>query len=157
MLDRLCTQGATDGLKTGKWSRAQKRSALKRGSHQSACHKTDVLCEEFFDMIQKGHWVLLPAHWVLEDDNLRISPLKVVPQRDRRPRTIFDYFFFLVNLDTIPLAPTESMQFGKAMWRILQQISKDLSKIDIADGFYQIWINPNEVPKLGVMFPGAPG
>jgi hypothetical protein len=64
-----------------------------------------------------------------------------------------------------PLAPSESMQFGKALWQILQQVSTadprlgpvHLSKINIADGFYRIWINPNDVPKLGVIFPGAPG
>jgi hypothetical protein len=115
-------------------------------------------------MIQKGHWVLLPAPMVLDEENLRLSPLGVVPQRDRRPQTICDYMFFSVNLDTLPLAPSESMEFSKALWRILQQVSTadprlgpvHLSKIDIADGFYIIWINPNDVPKLGVMFPGAP-
>jgi hypothetical protein len=165
MLDCLRTGGATVGLKMGKWSRTQKLCALKHGSHQSACQHSDFLWEEFVDMIQKGHWVLLPSHMVLEEENLRLSPLGVVTQRDRRPQNICDYTFFLVNLDTTPLAPSEAMQFGKALWRILQQVSTasprlgpvNLSKIDIADGFYIIWINPNDVPKLGVMFPGAPG
>jgi hypothetical protein len=97
-------------------------------------------------MIRKGQWVLLPAHLVLDENNLRLSPLGVVPQRDRRPCTICDYSFFFVNLDTIPLAPPESMQFGRDLWRILQQVSDTdprlgpvhLSKIDIVDGFYQI-------------------
>jgi hypothetical protein len=115
MLNCLRTRGATVGLKKGKWTRAQKLDALERGSHQSACQHSDFLCEEFVDMIQKGHWVLLPAHMVLDEENLRISPLAVVPQRDRRPRTICHYTFFSVNLDTIPLAPSESMQFGKAL------------------------------------------
>jgi hypothetical protein len=165
MLGRLRTQGSTVGLKTGKWSRAQKLSTIKRGSHQSACQHSDFLCEEFFDMIRKGHRVLLSAHLVLEDDKLRLSPLGVVPQRDRRPRTICDYTIFSVNLDTTPLTPTGSMQFGKTLCRILQQVSTadprlgpvHLYKIDIADGFYIIWITPNNVPKLGVVFPGAPG
>jgi hypothetical protein len=161
MLDCLRTRGATVGLKTGKWSQAQKLGALKRGSHQSACQHSDFLCDKFVDMIQKGHWVLLPAHMVLEEENLCLSPLGGVPQRDRRPRTICDYTFFSVNLDT----PSEAIQFDKALWRVLQQVSMadprlgpvHLSKIDIVDGFYRIWINPNDVPKLGVVFPGAPG
>jgi hypothetical protein len=165
VLNCLQTRGATVGLKTGKWTRAQKLDALERGSHQSACQHLDFLCEEFVYMIQKGHWVLLPAHMVLDEMNLRLGTLGVVPQRDRRPRTIYDYNLLSVNLDTIPLAPSESMQFGKALWRILQQVSTadprlgpvHLSKIDIADGFYRMWINLNDVPKLGVMFPGAPG
>jgi hypothetical protein len=73
-------------------------------------------------MIRKGNWVLLPVHLLLEDGNLRLSPLGVAPQKDRRPRTICNYFFFLVNLDATPLAPPKSMQFGKALWRILQQV-----------------------------------
>jgi hypothetical protein len=116
MFDRLQTHGVTFVLKTGKWSRAQKLSAIKRGSHQSACQHSDFLCEEFVNMIRNGHWVLLPAHLVLEDDNLLLRPLGVFPERDRRPQIIWDYTFFSVNLDTTPLAPTESMRFGKALW-----------------------------------------
>jgi hypothetical protein len=32
-----------------------------------------------------------------------------------------------------------------------------MSKIDIADGFYQIWVRAADVPKLGIMFPSRPG
>jgi hypothetical protein len=32
-----------------------------------------------------------------------------------------------------------------------------LSKIDIADGFYRVWINATDVPKLGIMFMTSPG
>jgi hypothetical protein len=116
-------------------------------------------------MIHKGHWVLLSARLVLDEKNLQLSPIGVVPQRDRRPRTICDYSFFFVNLNTIPLAPTEPMQFGRVMWRIMQQASDanprlgpvHLSKIDIADGFYHIWIKAEDVPKIGVLFPSRAG
>jgi hypothetical protein len=57
------------------------------------------------------------------------------------------------------------MQFGRALHRVLQQVSDadprlgpvHLSKIDIADGFYRIGINANDIPKLGIMFPGNDG
>jgi hypothetical protein len=57
------------------------------------------------------------------------------------------------------------MQFGQAWYRILQQVSDTepqlgpihLSKIDIADGFYHIWIKAQDVPKRGIMFPSAEG
>jgi hypothetical protein len=63
------------------------------------------------------------------------------------------------------LAPAESIQFGRALWRILTNIYKAdhglgpvfLSKVDIADGFYQIQVNANDVPKLGVVVPTEPG
>jgi hypothetical protein len=126
---------------------------------------TDFFCDEFVDMIQNGQWVLFPAQLVLDEKNLQISPLGIVPQRDRRPCTICDYSLFLVNLDTIHLALAESMQFGRALWRILQQVNDadprlepvHLSKIDIADGFYRIWINADDIPKLGIFFPTKGG
>jgi hypothetical protein len=57
------------------------------------------------------------------------------------------------------------MQFGRALLRILQKIARSdprlgpvyLSKIDISDGFYRIAIRSEDVPKLAVMFPTAPG
>jgi hypothetical protein len=143
----------------------QKRQALKRGSHQSANQHSGFICEEFVDLMHKGQWVLLPADLVLHEPNLRLSPLGVVSQRDRRPRTICDYSFFLVNLETIPLAPSEAMQFGRALWRVLSTIHHAdprlgpvyLSKIDIADGFYRLGVNDVDVAKLGVVVPTEPG
>jgi hypothetical protein len=70
-------------------------------------------------MIRKGQWTLLPALLVLNDLQLRLSPLGLAPQRDRRPRTIRDYSFFGVNHETLTLSPVECMQFGKARWRVL--------------------------------------
>jgi hypothetical protein len=57
------------------------------------------------------------------------------------------------------------MQFGRALWRILSTVHRAdprlgpvfLSKIDIVDGFYRIWVNANDVPKLGVVVPTLPG
>jgi hypothetical protein len=152
-------------MKTEPWDDQRKRDAMQRGSHQSALKHEWFLWKEFVDLILKGKWVLLPADLVLKEPNLRLSPLGVVPQRERQPRTICDYSFFLVNLDTIPLAPAESMQFGRALWQILSTVHHGdphlgpifLSKIDIADGFYRIWVNVNDVPKLGVVVLTLPG
>jgi hypothetical protein len=90
---------------------------------------------------------------------LRVSPMGVVPQRERRPRVIVDYSFFGVNDDMVKLAPREAMQFGKALERILGHIVEAppahgpvyLLKIDIADGFYRIWLNENDI--LPLLFP----
>ena len=57
------------------------------------------------------------------------------------------------------------MQFCHALDRILREIlladpalgSIQLMKIDIADGFYRICINIEDIPKLGVVFPTRPG
>jgi hypothetical protein len=62
-------------------------------------------------------------------------------------------------------APRESMQFGRALQRILTTLVHahprygpvHLAKIDVADGFYRVWVQVDDVPKLGVVLPTAPG
>lgn len=114
-------------------------------------------------MISKGHWILLPFSLVSNLPNLCLSPHGVVPQRDHLPCTIVDYSFLGVNDDTVWLPPMESMQFGRALHRVLSKILHAnpghgpvfLAKIDIADGFYCIGINPLDIPLLGVLFPST--
>jgi hypothetical protein len=56
------------------------------------------------------------------------------------------------------------MQFGRTLERILQAILHAdpcfgpiyLIKADIADGFYRVWVNTSDIPKLGVIFPTLP-
>jgi hypothetical protein len=70
-----------------------------------------------------------------------------------------------VNEDTVDLASAESVQFGRALWRILNAIAKAnpdlgpvyLSKVDISDVFYRIWVRSADVAKLGVLLPTRPG
>ena len=115
-------------------------------------------------MMQKGQWILLPYSLVRDLPNLCLSPLGVVPQCDRRPCIIVDYTFNGINADTIRLALTEAMQFGRALQRILQAILHAdprfgpvyLIKVNIADGFYRVWVNTGDIPKLGVVFPTLP-
>jgi hypothetical protein len=73
-------------------------------------------------MCAKGQWMVLPYALVRCLPQLRISPIGVVPQHERRPRTIVDLSFFGVNADTLPLAPLDAMQFGRALERILQRL-----------------------------------
>ena len=99
--------------------------------------------------------------------NLRVSPLGVVPQRDRRPRLIVDYSFSgLLNAETLSWAPRdESMQFGRALQMIFTKILKadprygavHMAKIDVVDGFYRVWVRLDDVSKLSVALPTTPG
>jgi hypothetical protein len=118
------------------------------------------------DMIEKDQWIVLPYKQVKALlPHLRISPIGVVPQRDRRPRTIVDYSFSGVNQETCPIAPTEAMQFGTALHRIVEAIVNAnpkfgpvyLCKVDIADGFYRVEVRPADIPKLGVIIPPMTG
>jgi hypothetical protein len=57
------------------------------------------------------------------------------------------------------------MQFGRALFRILQQIACSgprlgpvyLSKIDIVDRFYRIAIHSDDIAKLAIVFPNRDG
>jgi hypothetical protein len=113
------------------------------------------------DMILRRQWIVLPYHAIKDLPGLRLSPIGVVPQRDRRPRTIVDYTFYDVNADTCRLAPEEAMRFGRAFQRLLEDIVNAdprfgpvyLCKVDISDGFYRVWLRAEDIPKLGVTYP----
>jgi hypothetical protein len=114
--------------------------------------------------MQKGQWILLPYELVKDLPNLRLSPLGVVAQCDCHPCVIINYTFNGVNEDTIRLASREAMQFGRALQGILETILNanpqygpiHLIKVDIANGFYRVWVNSSDIPKLGVIFPTLP-
>jgi hypothetical protein len=113
------------------------------------------------DMVEKNQWLVLPFSQVRKLPNLRVSPIGVVPQRDRRPRTIVDYSFSRINQETCSIAPSEAMQFGTALQRAIENIVNanprfgpvQVCKVDIADGFYRIEVRPADIPKLGVIIP----
>jgi hypothetical protein len=169
LLEHLRVQGAGVTLSTPPWSNERREETLLRGPHKSAGEHADFLREEMLDFVKKGFWLVLPYHLLKKYKrlirNLRISPMGVVPQRSRRPRIIVDYTFFLLNDETLKLAPREAMQFGKALQRILQAIVDanpahgpvHLMKVDIADGFYRIWLNLHDIPKLAVSLPRLHG
>jgi hypothetical protein len=162
---RLKHRGAPVKFTTPPWTSKQIHDAISRGPHQSCNEYIGFLEEEFVDMIKKGQWVILPASVAHQLPGLRVSPPGVVPQRDRRPRWICDYTWSLVNQDTLRLAPNEAMQFGNCLERVLREILLAnpehgpvlLNKTDLSDGFYRICLNPDDIPKLGVIFPSRPG
>jgi len=138
---------------------------LTRGPHASAQNHVDFVRDELSDFLEKGFWTVLPYRLIRHLPNLRLSPLGVVPQRDRRPRLIVDLSFHGVNADTVKTAPADSMQFGRALERMLYQVRHSNPafgpvqrlKIDIADGFYRIGLNPSSAPGLAVVLPSSPG
>jgi hypothetical protein len=90
--------------------------------------------------------------------NLRVSSIGMVPQHECCPRPIVDNSFSKVNGETISPAPDNAMRLGHALECIITQIVKahqrfgpvEFFKIDIADGFYRMWMQPENIPKLGV-------
>ena len=165
LLHHLRQRGASVPLCTSPWDRDRIHRATLRGSHQSAKADIDFVCQEMLEFCEQGFWTVLPLSIALRLPHLRLSPLGVVPQRNRRPRLIVDYTYSGVNDDTVKLAPPEAMQFGKALQRLLSRIVRAnprygpvyLGKIDIADGFYRIGLQPRDIPRLGVILPTTQG
>lgn len=166
----LLTQMALHGVPvlqhSQPWSRQRLDAAIARGSHPSTQEHDVFLREEMADMVAQNHWVVIPYSQAVLLPHLCLSPLGVVPQRDRRPRVIVDFTFSGVNIQTVTsIAPAEAMQFGRALDRVLYKIHHanrkfgpvHLIKVDIADGFYRIRVSASHMPTLAVAFPSAPG
>ena len=112
------------------------------------------------DFVEKGLWIVLPLEYAVGLDGLRLSPVGLIPQRNRRGRIVIDYTWSGVNESTCRLAP-DSMQFGHALQRMLQLMYDTdprhgtiyMMKVDIADGFYRVGLAPEDVPSPGVCLP----
>ena len=165
LLQHYRDHGTPVRFHTTPWSKQQLQTAIHRGPHKSANEYIDYLEDEFIDMINKGQWIVIPYDLAKNLPGLRLSPPGVIPQRGRRPRWICDYSWYDVNDDTLPLAPSEAMQFGHALERFLRELllanpkfgPPHMIKLDISDGFYRIALCPTDIPKLGVVFPSRPG
>ena len=166
LLEHLRRRGAGVPLHTGPWTKDRIYAVALRGSHSLAKDEVEFVCLEMLQLCQQGFWTVLPLSVALQLAHLRLSPLGVVPQRNRRSRIIVDYTYSGVNAETTRHAPPEAMQFGKVLSRILSKLVHadtarhgpvHLGKIDIADGFYRIGIRPHDIPRLGVILPSAGG
>ena len=165
LLQYYKTHGAPVTLADSQWSQQEKDAAMARGPHKSAYEFQEFLREDMADYVAKGFWMVLPYSLVATNPHLRVSPIGVVPQNNRRPRPIVDYSYYGVNDATQPNAPMDAMQFGRALERIIRKIllanpkygKVHLIKVDLSDGFYRINLNPRDAVKLAVAFPSLPG
>jgi hypothetical protein len=164
LLRHLSTQGFPVHLSTPPWTTSQNDAAVQRGPHKSSFQHMDFLRDELADMVDRATWLVLPYNLVRHFPNLRVSPMGVVPQHERRPRPIVDYTFSGVNQETVRLAPAEAMQFGRTLERLINQVVRadprygpvQFFKIDIADGFYRVWLTIHDIPTLAVVIPSMP-
>ena len=167
LLHHLRERGASVPLSMAPWSREHCDQAMERDPHQSLHGEREFVAQELLDFCEQGYWIVVLPYRVAVDllPGLRVSPLGVVPQRERRPRLIVDYTFSGINAETLPWAPREAMQFGRAsLQRVFTTLVHahpkygpvHLAKIDVADGFYRVWLQMADIPKLGVALPTAP-
>jgi len=163
LLDRMRRVGVPVPLSTPPLDDIVRGAAIAYGSHSSCDLNPEFLRSEMADFVRKGFWMVLPYSAVEGLAHLRLSPAGLVPQRDRRDRLIIDYTWSGVNPATVRLAP-DSMQYGRALQRTLQRIYDadpkhgpvHMLKVDIADGFYRVWLSAADIPKLGVALPPGP-
>jgi len=173
LVEHLAKRGAPAFLQTKPWGEPRRQQVLRRGPHKSCQDHLEFLRAEMLSFARKSFWTLLPYRlWrkkMLKEGgallNTRLSPPGVIPQRDRRPRWIIDYTYYLLNQETLELGPEEAMQFGRALERILYYVRMAnprygpvyLGKVDLADGFCRVWLTMDSIPQLAVTFPKFPG
>ena len=99
----------------------QLAAAIAYGSHNSCNRDPSFLRTGMREFVEKGFWIVLPLEDEVGLNGLHLSPAGLIPQRDRRDHIVIDYTWSGVNEATHCLSP-DSMQFGHALQRILQQI-----------------------------------
>ena len=164
-IHQLRSQRAPVRCTTPTWTQQRRDHSMQRGPHPSTAPYLHFLENDMANMIRNGYWIVLPYHQVQHLPNLLISPMGAVPQREHHPRIIVDYSFSIVNQEADRGAPSEAMQFGRALNRVLHRIATAdlaegpvyLSKLDLSDCFYRVPLRDSDIPMLGVAFPVAPG
>jgi hypothetical protein len=152
-------------MNTAQWTAAKIDGTIKRRPHKTFLKELLFIRQDFSAMMRKGQWTVLPASVARKLKEMRIFPVDIVPQRDHRPRMIVDYSLYDVNDDTARIATGQSMQFGRALHIILRVILEAhprfgpvyMCEIDIADGFYRVWMLPADTGKLGMVLPTMEG
>jgi len=147
------------------WTAQELDACIERGCHHSATEHADFLREEMAEFIENKFWTVLPYDEVRHLPNLQLSPAAVKDERDRKPRLLCDHSWNPVNDTTLPHAPPEAMQFGGALHRVLRRVRHAnpkygptfLSKHDIKDGFYRLFLNAKDCPRLAIILPRYEG
>ena len=143
------------------WSTETKDLCIQRGCHQSAVQHNQFLREEMAEFIENGFWTVLHYRQVCSLPSLMLSPAAVKEERERKPRILCDHSWNPVNEKTLPHAPPKAMQFGGTLQRVLRRIRHAdpkygpvyLSKFDIKDGFYRLFLAASDCPRLSIILP----
>ena len=162
-------EGVPAKCHTEAWTREQKDECIKRGCHYSANEHSSFIREEMAEFIENKFWMVLPYELVSDIPQLMLSPAAIKEERERKPRFLCDHSWQWgwgsVNDSTIPHAPHEAMQFGWALERLLCKIRHAdpkfgpvrISKADIKDGFYRLFLNPSDCLRLSIVLPQYEG
>ena len=147
------------------WTLELLDARMERGCHRSANEHKEFIRDEMADFVEGGFYAVLPYRVVRHLPGLRLSPLGIKEERDRRARLVVDHSHYLVNLHTMAHAPKEAMQFGGALYRVLYKLFHAdprfgpawLAKYDVKDGFYRMMLRALHALGLTVILPRYEG
>jgi hypothetical protein len=109
--------------------------------------------------------MVLPYRLVRDLPQLQPSPAAVKEERKQKPRLLCDHSWNPVNDETLPQAPPEAIQFGGTLNRLLWDIRHAdpaygpvrLSKYNIKDGYYRMFLRADDCPRLAIIMPRYEG
>ena len=165
------------------WDSATIEAAVDRGPHPSAMTPESIalFAEDIKYQVNAGFCKVVTWEELKTScpSNLKISPVAVVPQADRRGRIILDLSFPVyqevegsmaitqpsVNDTTVITAPTIPVkEIGKVLRRLLYFMKKTragvwicFSKLDISDGFWRLVVRPEDSYNFAYVLPQLPG
>jgi hypothetical protein len=175
------------------WEWATIEAAVQKGAHSSATTEESIALieEDVAYQVKAGYAQIISWEELarLRPKNLKVSPLAVVPQRNRRGRMILDLAFAVrkgqaaqrgrkrksyydevilqpsVNDTTKRLAPEGPVkELGNVLPRILDFMAYVPSeehiyftKVDLADGYWRMIVDPEERWNFAYVMPSAPG
>ena len=166
-LQTLHDNGTTVTMDDPPWTAECIQSCVDHGPHPLATLHHDFLCDEYANFIEAGFWVVLPLAQVQAlNKDLCISPMAVKEvEHNHCPCIIMDHTWFGVNDHTILDLPHEVMQFG-GTWPCILWLLRHadpsarpiyLSKYNITDGFYCMFLKADDALHLAVMMPSYDG
>jgi hypothetical protein len=169
------------------WTRETLELALAKGPHASALtpEARRLVLEDVAYQVEAGFSRIITWESIRHDlpPKLKISPLAVVPQVNRRGRLILDLSFPVhragsrnkrkmgeviqasVNDTTTPLAPAWPVnELGKVLPRVMdfmRTVPEDetinFAKIDLSDGFWRMIVPEEDCWNFAYVLPDAPG
>jgi hypothetical protein len=173
------------------WAWKTVEAAVEKGAHKSATSEESValIAEDVAYQVKAGYAQVIT--WedlkLLRPKNLKVSPIAVVPQRNRRGRMILDLSFAVrrggrtkgrkrpreddvviqasVNDTTVRLAPEAPVkELGNVLPRLLDFMADvpaeehiHFSKMDLADGYWRMVVEPDARWNFAYVMPSGPG
>ena len=137
--------------------------AIRYGAHSSTTKETTFVRKELQEQAQAGHIALFPLRAVIHLPKLWLYPLAAIPQRDRKPRLIYNFSWSGLNKAVTQVAHKEAMRFGEALYRVIDCILNAppelgptfLNKVDLSDAYMRIWVRLKDIPSVALLVPKA--